>query len=651
MSIKNILITEPANPVLRQLTMGFLHKPDLRLVCFGKGEDDGEEQLLQMLFASGQDHLWFKECRGIVVDEIWHALDLADSIEECRKKTERALSFANRQKAPAFHYLSVSTVAALRVESFPSDTPRCSNDQKRLLNETAIEQFGRNGRIYRLPLSPEELFHPGSGWAQFVRGLSHFKREIEDRIPGYFSAQPLRLYLPEGGTIDLARSDDMAQAIEGILKSGMNGPCFHLRTPQPLVLEECLRMLTESAGVRLQIVASHEHQNYVDRVFGSRMEKVLEQLERSAQVTTEVAPDTSLAGHAWLSVPSISPQELIAEFHSKSYISQSEPRDWKSGLEQKQVLLSDGSHLNYYIGGEGQETLVLLNAYGQSFRYWERFIQAVFPKLRIVLWTARGNDGDTIGLKIANALAVHADDLEKVLQQEKIESCTLLAWCSGPKLALEYYQRYPDRISSMIFVAASFKGLRQHRALETEYEKNLEPLLEAIEKYPETADVVLEYLKGILLSQGKQARSIDELAAIFDRDLQQALSAVNVSLKELVLHPFHGANVVAYAKQMCDFWKHDFVAGLDKVRAPVLFVGGDCDRIASQAIAKVIAGMMPQARYLEIDGGTHYIHYDQWDMLAEIAGQILESGGRLEFNTSCATMSKLNHEPAAARQS
>jgi pimeloyl-ACP methyl ester carboxylesterase len=648
MSIKNILITEPANPVLRQLAMEFLRKPDLRLVCFGKGEDDGEEQLLQMLFSSGQDHLWFKECGGIFVDEIWHALDLTASIEECRKKTERALSFANRQKASTFHYLSVSTVAG--VESFPNDAPLCSNDQKRLLNETAIEQFGRNGQIYRIPLSPEELFHPVSGWAQFVRGLSHFKREIEDRIPGYFSAQPLRLYLPEGGTIDLARSADMAQAIEEILESGLNGPYFHLRTPQPLVLEECLRMLSESAGVRLQIVTSREHQNYVDRLFGSRMEKVLRQLERSAQLTTEMASDTSLEGHTWLSVPSISPQELIAAFHTKSYSLQSEPRDWKSGLEQKQVLLSGGGHLNYYIGGKGQETLVLLNAYGQSFRYWERFIQAVFPQLRLVLWTARGNDGDTIGLKSANALAVHADDLEKVLQQEKIERCTLLAWCSAPKLALEYYQHSPDRVSSMVFVGASFKGLQQHRALETEYEKNLEPLLETVEKYPETADVVLEYLKGILLAQGRQERCLDDPAAMSDRDLRHALSEVSLSLRELVLHPFHGENIVAYAKQMCNFWRHDFVAGLDKVRVPVLFVGGDCDRIASQAIAKVIAGMMPQARYLEIEGGTHYIHYDQWDMLAEIAVQILESG-RLEFNTSWVTMSKLNHEPAAARQS
>ena len=500
-------------------------------------------------------------------------------------------------------------------------------------------------------MNPEIAFHPASEWAQFIQHLSCFKVEIEDRLPGYFTAHPLRLCLPEGGTIGIARIDDIVQTIEQIFRNSMDGPYFHIRTQQPLFLKECLGVLAESLGMRLQLVPVREQQNYVDRLFDLRMKKFLRHLARSTQVTTGVAPENSSAGQVWFNVPPISLQQFIAACHSTAQSPPREPADWKSRLEQKQVSLSDGGVVNYYIGGEGQEALVLLNAYGQSFRYWERFIQVVSPRLRIILWMPRGNDGDTIGLKVASPQAVHADDLEKVLRQEEIESCTVLAWCSGPKLALEYYQCYPDRISSMVFVAASFKGLGQHKALETDYEKNLEPLLEAIGKYPETANVVLEYLKGILLAQGKQPRSMDELAAMSDLDLQQALSAVNVSLQELVLHPFHEANVVAYARQMCEFWKHDFAAALDKVRVPVLFVGGDCDRIASQAIAKIVAGMMPKAKYLEIKGGTHYIHYDQWNLLAEIAGQIVNSGGRLEFSTPWATVSQLNDESAAARQS
>jgi pimeloyl-ACP methyl ester carboxylesterase len=646
MSVKNILITEPANPILRQMAMRFLQKPDLRLVCFNGEEDGDKENPLQMLFATDQE-LRFGDCKEIPVDEVWHTTNSADSLEECREKTERALLLARWQKTSFLHYVSTAAVAVLRRKSFQGAIPGSNEQQKHMLNEMAVEQSGCKFRIYRLPLSPEEFFHRTSEWTQFIQHLIDFKIEIEDLIPGYFTAQPLRLCLPEKGSIDIARVEDVAQAMEQIFTNGMEGSYFHIRTQQPLLLNECIHVLAQCAGVRLEIVPDSERQNYVDRLFALRMEKNLTHFECSIQIT-EVARETASAGQVWFSIPPVSLQGLIAAYDPKLLSVTREIPDWRSGLEQKQVLLPDKGVLNYYVGGRGSKTLVLLNAYGQSFRYWDRFIPEVSQQLRVVLWIPRDNDGDTIGLKVASPQAVHAEDLETVLRQEKIESCTLLAWCSGPKLALEYYQRYPDRISSMLFVAGSFKGLPHHKELETEYEKNLEPLLEAIEKYPETADVVLGYLKGILLAQDKQVRSMDELAAMSDSDLHQALSAVNVSLQELVLHPFYAANIVAYARQMGDFWRHEFVAALDKVDVPVLFVGGDCDRMASQDLARFVAGMMPKARYLEIKGGTHYIHYDQWKLLAEITWQIVNSDGSLEFSPGSAALDTSSAEPITA---
>lgn len=464
--------------------------------------------------------------------------------------------------------------------------------------------------------------NPASVWAQLTERLSRFKNEIEDRVPAYFAVCPLRLLVGEEAYLNV-------------------------HTQQSLPVTEYVRMLAQAMGMRLEIVTDAGRQNYVDRLFTLRAGALLADLDQAARAAVEGKPQNPSADQIWFTVPSASLQEPVC----KPAGAGKESVEWKSFFKQKQVVLPDGVVLNYYDGGQGEKILVLLNAYGQSFRYWERFIQAVCPRLRIILWMPRGNEGDTIGLKLASPLAVHADDLEQVLRQEGIERCTLLAWCSGPKLALEYYQRHPGRISSMVFVAGSFKCMGQHKALETEYEKNLDSLLETIERYPETSDVVLEYLKGILLAQGKQAHSSEELATISDHDLQQALCAVNVSLQELVLQPFHAANVVAYARQMRDFWKYDFAAALGKVEVPVLFVGGDCDRIASQAIAKVIAGMVPQGKYLEIKGGTHYIHYDQWDLLAEVTEQIVNSGDKIEFRAAWGTLAEFHQESMTARQS
>ena len=304
--------------------------------------------------------------------------------------------------------------------------------------------------------------------------------------------------------------------------------------------------------------------------------------------------------------------------------------NWRRHFEKKQLMLPDGVALNYYTGGQGNKTIVLVNAYGQGIGYWKRFLGATAARFRVVLWAPRGDDYETVGITQANPQTVHVNDLDCVLACEGIEQCTLVAWCSGPKLALEYCSRYRHRVASMVLVAASFKGLPQYKHLETAYEKNLEPMLETIEKYPDTADVVLEYLNGILLAQDKRARTAQQLASMSEAELQEALTAVNMSLQELVLQPFCAENIVAYARQMRNFWRHDFLPALQNIDVPILFIGGDCDRIASQALAKVIAGLLPQARYMEIQGGTHYVQYEQWDLLAQMVEDVVHSGGNLK---------------------
>lgn len=645
MSIKNVLMTEPEHPLQRELATQLLQRPDMRMLCFKTKQSDGCEHLLQMI-AMPNGEIQVRDSEESSFDEIWHTACAAGSIEEGRQKTVRALLLGGRQKSTVIHYLSCTSAA--QKESSREVANWCSGVvQRHLLNEEAVKRSGCKFRIYRLPLSAEEFMHPALWWAQFVLCLGRFKAEIEDRLPGYFAAHPLRLSVREDGALEIARAGDLVKELEKVLRSGVKGRYFHVRTQRPLPLKECLDALGQSAGVRFQIIAHREQKNRVDCLFTSRMGKHLALLERAVQGATEVNQEEPSSGHVQLSVPSASMQDLVSKpAGAAEYAS-----DWKSFFKKKQVLLPDGIVLNYYDGGQGEKALVLLNAYGQSFGYWERFLREACARFRIILWLPRGNDGDTVGIRVASPQAVHAEDLEQVLARERVQNCTLLAWCSGPKLALEYYSRHPHRVSSMLFVAGSFKGLQQHKPLETQYEKNLESLLEAVEQNPESADLVLKYLQATLVGQGKPAHSVEELATISDRGLQQALSSVNVSLQELVLQPFCSANVMAYAQQMHDFWTHDFAPALNKAAVPIVFVGGDCDRIASQAIAKSVAGMIPGARYLEVKGGTHYIQYDRWDLLVQAAEQIASPGGKLEFIAPGTALAEFGQEIMTARQS
>jgi pimeloyl-ACP methyl ester carboxylesterase len=661
MSTTTVLITEPADSVLRKLATRLLGEPELRVVCFGGAILDGDEHLLQE-FTLKNGELQLTECEHLSIDEVWHAKNSLHSFEESLETTQWVLSFVRKEQIPIIHYLSTLYTAGmsggLAVEETITDSWKPvpgSQEECHRWNERAIERSGCRFGIYRIPLVSDSTPQAGNLWAQFVHRILRFKEEIEDRIPGYFTANPLRINLSEEGTVSLVRLNDVAEILQEI-SAASDEPCpyFHVTPYQPRPLRDYCPALAELTGVRLQMVFDAEQINSVDKLFGLKVEASLAYLNCKTIFATEQTRRHSTfakSREAGFADPKAAIQDALSAADCNESCLGVDGFDWRHHFEAKQVLLPEEVVLNYYVGGKGNKTIVLLNTYGQSFRYWNRFIQALSAQVRVILWVPREDDYETIGITRANPQAVHADDLDRVLTHEGIETCMLVGWCTGPKLALEYCLRYPRRVSSMVFIAASFKGLPQHKALETSFEKNLEPLLETIEKYPETAGVVLEYLKGILLAQDKRARSIQELASLSGGELQEALSAVSVSLQEMVLEPFCAANIVAYAKQMRDFWKYNFLPAIDRIEVPVLFIGGDCDRIASQAIARVVAAMIPQARYLEIQGGTHYVHYEQWDLLAQVVEDVVNSGGKLKLTQPWVSLTEPSEELTSMRQS
>src|SRR5579863_7998967 len=96
MSIKNILITEPENLLLRRWGMRLLANPDLRLICFNGEKRGNTERLMEMHFATDEGLVRFRDNEEVSVDEIWHTTNPTHSLQECRNKTERVLHLAVR---------------------------------------------------------------------------------------------------------------------------------------------------------------------------------------------------------------------------------------------------------------------------------------------------------------------------------------------------------------------------------------------------------------------------------------------------------------------------------------------------------------------------------------------------------------------------
>src|SRR6185369_13077333 len=112
----------------------------------------------------------------------------------------------------------------------------------------------------------------------------------------------------------------------------------------------------------------------------------------------------------------------------------------------------------------------------------------------------------------------------------------------------------------------------------------------------------------------------------------EMLSFVHTSLQSLVVEPFATEqSVVNYAKQLVTFWAGDVSSKLEK--------------IAYQQI--------PGAKYLEIKGGSHYLHYEDYELLTDIINRFLKETWTFTFDHAVVnqTSSTLEFHGQAALQS
>ncbi|MGE5324314.1 MAG: alpha/beta fold hydrolase [Actinomycetota bacterium] len=628
MSPKTILLSESENCVLRELGMTFLRTSQARVFCLIDPGPGGEySQVRELLLQKG--HCRISSAGDVSFDEIWVGRNPLDSVEQSQRRLNSLLGFIESAGVRSVNYVSTLFQPGARdllaEQSCGFGDAKCDAWGERMI-ETSCRRF----RIFRLPLLADGTPHSMHVWPRFILQVARFKREIEDRIPKYFTVHPLRIALTGPGVVNMIGVGDAVRIMQEVAAAEPSHTHFHVFAEAPVGLNDHLPTLSASLGLNLQITADEQELNVVDRLFALKIKDLISYLHCETLFPSDhtrsisVLAATKYSSRAGADEPI---QIIISGCEVCNQDAAAGPSDSWPVLARKQIQLPDGTTLNYCTAGSGERTIVLLNAFGQSFEYWRRFVSETTRKFRVIFWTPRGNKFESIGLQQSSSQATHADDLHEILEHESVKSCSLMGWCTGPKLALEYYSRHPERVSSMIFLSGSFKGLPQHKRLETTFEQSLELLLARVERQPELAEMLLVVLKGVVLARSQEPLAGLGAGSSSDLSLQQALSAVNVSVQELVLQPFQtGPAVVAYARQMRDFWNHKFYSLLNRVEIPVLFVGGDCDQIASQSICKEIAAEIPSAQYLEIKGGSHYIHHENWDALAQIVEKFVESG-------------------------
>lgn len=463
----------------------------------------------------------------------------------------------------------------------------------------------------------------GGSFDDFLSLLHAFKAEIEGRSPQYFDFHALRCLAPEDRSLNLIPA---SQASDLLLRIARNhettGGSFSIVSPQNTSFSDLCERIGIAYGLGIVPVEDFGSLNAIDRTFHERTAGLSHLL--ASRATQE--PSTEAYRVAGLGVDNgqfdeeaqISLFEALRQDHDKAREARLTRFASVPGrLIRKTISRAGGSELSYYIGGTAETTIVFLNALGQELLFWYPLLNYLMEDYRVIIWEPRG----TVAPPPPFGIKDQADDLEAVLQQENIETCNLVGWCTGAKVAIDFYLRRSQSVGSMAFLNCTFKCKGSPEEFDTPYEQNLESLCRMVARKPATAGTVMKTF------QTRVSPDETELLEETDSELLSVnvLSLVNVDLRSSVLAPFQTEQTTLnYAHQLVDFWENDSRPKAPEVKVPVLLMGAEFDQVVSAATPEMAAKLFPKARHVHVVGANHYCLYDRPDFVADLLRNFFE---------------------------
>ena len=454
--------------------------------------------------------------------------------------------------------------------------------------------------------------------------LTQLKREIEERYPEYFEYQSLRCLAPGNSYLSLMHAREAARALTDIASATHSGSGrYQIANRENVSFAQLCEWVGIAYDLNLMSVDDPEELNAIDRLFAERVTALSRFFTPSLESGTHTNCELVLAKSCFTDEKSAVAELKKVRQRQSADMDRSLARAAALPDEMKpRTLHANGSELTYFIAGSGIP-VVLINALGQGLRYWYRLMNELAQEHKVIAWETRG----TVSAPQPFSLSDQVDDLDAILSHEGIANCHLVAWCTGPKVAIEFYLRRPELVASMVFLNGAYKCSTTPRTLISEYENNLEPLFRALDSRPGVAPVVMKALRQSAIDS-----DIPSPSEMDGKELaQRVLSLKSRDLQTEVMKPFETAvSTLNYARQVLDFYSCDVGPKAAKVEVPVLLISGEYDKVASPELSRHLAQILPSVRYVELSGATHYCLYQQsgmvFDLIQDFFSDVQSSG-------------------------
>jgi pimeloyl-ACP methyl ester carboxylesterase len=459
--------------------------------------------------------------------------------------------------------------------------------------------------------------------SEFLAALHTFKAEIEERSPQYFDFHALRYFAPEDTELDMVTAAHASQILLNTTSEVISGVKTRLTGELKIPFASFCDHISTVFNLSLLPVSDSGSLNAVDRLFQERVSFIHKCLGPANQQRS--AKDCHLGHVANSEFGEEAQLEFLEAVKQNLDQAAAERKKRIANLPATMIcktIQKSGAELSYYVAGSSGPVVLLLNALGQGLEYWYRLIDCLFGEYRVIIWEPRGTTAPPQPFGMADQV----NDLQAIVENENIASCHAVCWCTSPKVAIDFHLRHPSIFVSLTFLNSTFKCEGGPEDFDTPYEKNLFSLCRMLMRKPDMSASVMKTF------QSRSEENELEILEMPDAEKMSAavLSMMSSDLKPYVLGPFKTeATTLNYARQMMDFWANDCRSKAAEITVPVLLIGAEHDQIISPESSRFGATLFPNARYVRLEGATHYFLYDRASALAALLKKFFESSAEL----------------------
>jgi pimeloyl-ACP methyl ester carboxylesterase len=238
----------------------------------------------------------------------------------------------------------------------------------------------------------------------------------------------------------------------------------------------------------------------------------------------------------------------------------------------------NGIHISYQVEGQG-EPLVMIMGFTASRIGWMPQLRFFKKYYRVITFDNRGA-GKSDKPPGPYFTKMMADDTVNLMDVLGLEKANIMGLSMGGMIAQELAINYPQRVMKLV-LAATYA------------------------RQDETSGDTLEQAKFLHLTPEKKVGAMVSLA--FNKPLYRFTFGL---LARVQTRFTKASGRVGIAGQSEACLKHDTLERLSSITAPTLVIVGTGDRIIKPVSSEVIAGRIPNAKLVKVEGASHYFSFE-----------------------------------------